>query len=331
MKALLLLALVGATPQPGEVKVFGDWAVACDNGHRCEMTSLVPDGEIAPEYEAGFLSLVQEPGPLGEPTLSFDIDPSEERLLKVMVDGAPMHVGVPENGGLQLAGAAARKAIAAMKDGEVVQISDAADTMLALVSLKGSAAAMRYMDAETGRAGTVAALVAKGARPTTAVPPAPALPVLAAQRIGATVPPPRGARLADLQKRGQCEIEYLPEGFLPEAYALEGGATLILVPCWNGPYQNSVVPFVDRGGAVEVAQFDVPVNGHATDAPPHLVNAGVGDNQLSSFSKGRGLADCGSSKAFIWDGERFRLTDATEMRECRGSHNWLTVWRTTVR
>jgi Protein of unknown function (DUF1176) len=52
---------------------------------------------------------------------------------------------------------------------------------------------------------------------------------------------------------------------------------------------------------------------------------------ISSYAKGRGLGDCGSSESWVWDGTSFRLTRATVMGECRGSLDWIPVWRAEVR
>jgi len=49
--ALLAAAATGAGP--GEEKLFGNWAVACDNVKRCEATVLMPeswDGDEAPGW-----------------------------------------------------------------------------------------------------------------------------------------------------------------------------------------------------------------------------------------------------------------------------------------
>jgi hypothetical protein len=66
------------------------------------------------------------------------------------------------------------------------------------------------------------------------------------------------------------------------------------------------------------------MNGDAAD----LTNGGWDPKTrlLGSYEKGRGLGDCGSAESYAWDGRRFRLIEATTMGECRGSHDWITVW-----
>ncbi len=63
-----------------------------------------------------------------------------------------------------------------------------------------------------------------------------------------------------------------------------------------------------------------------------LVNAGFTPDRsrLESFAKGRGIGDCGGSEAYVWDGARFRLVEASAMGECRGAWRWITTWSAQV-
>ena len=73
MPLLALLALA-ADPVPGPIKSFGDWVVACDNVHACEMTSLLPGENPFPgeneSFDAVALSIARAPGPAG----GFDVE-----------------------------------------------------------------------------------------------------------------------------------------------------------------------------------------------------------------------------------------------------------------
>ena len=50
---------------------------------------------------------------------------------------------------------------------------------------------------------------------------------------------------------------------------------------------------------------------------------------LSSFSKGRGLGDCGTSEDWVWDGKTFRLALLKMMGQCRAVplDDWPTLYR----
>ena len=56
----------------------------------------------------------------------------------------------------------------------------------------------------------------------------------------------------------------------------------------------------------------------------------IEDRLLSEWAKGRGLADCGMSASWTWDGRMFRLTSYRSLEECRGAPpgTWLSRWQT---
>lgn len=336
---MLILAMLLALPDPalGPIKTFGDWTVACDNQHRCEMTSLVPGDGM--EAEAGYdeisFSVEREAGPAGgftvEVSMPEDQDGSE---VSIRIDGDIVTGEIPKHGIIRFTGAKAAAIVAAMVKGKELNIADIADTMVGRVSLSGSSAVLRFIDADQGRAGTVTAAVAKGAKPASAVPVAVAGPVVRFVRpAGAAAKMAPGMRKA-LDTQTDCGAAYEGgEGELPavETFALGGGKTLALLPCGSGAYNFSSVPYVmSAGGDPVVARFDYPPGETlAEELHATLVNAtfDAKTGQLSSYSKGRGVGDCGASEAYVWDGARFRLVEARQMPECRGSVNWLTLYR----
>ena len=78
-----------------------------------------------------------------------------------------------------------------------------------------------------------------------------------------------------------------------------------------------------------VARFESLPGESAAEGIATLTNAGWDAKTavLSSYDKGRGIGDCGAAQDYVWDGTMFRLVAARAMDECRGSVNWLTVWR----
>ncbi len=326
MLILAALALAQSAPQPGPMQTFGDWTVACDNGKRCEMTSLLPEADIGDEGEWQ-ISVVREAGPIGlwSVELMGEIKPG----IRLSVTGTDAASAAAVWRGTEFSGGQALAIVRAMVNGRIAQLHDARGTLIGRVSLTGSSASLRFIDAQQGRAGTVTAAVASGARPASAVPAAPAIPVVASIR-------PRGAAvlsaatLKQLWAESDCAENYDEDG-LPsvERHALGGGATLALVPCGAGAYNYSSVPYVVRGGKAALAEFDLPPGWGGDGGPPMLVNANFDPKtgELGSYAKGRGIGDCGSSETYVWDGKRFRLVGARAMGECRGSTNWLTVWR----
>ena len=94
-----------------------------------------------------------------------------------------------------------------------------------------------------------------------------------------------------------------------------------MLNCGAGAYNFSSGIYVGQRNAAgkwtfEPAKFDYGATGFSADSKiPLLVNADwdAASQTISSYSKGRGLGDCGSSESRVWDGTMFRLTDATVM------------------
>lgn len=320
-----------AAPHPTEMRTFSDWTVACDNGGQCSMTSLSPeDGEFYPVN----LALTRDAGPNG--TISVALVAGEEGLspARVAVDGAPVGgtFPTPSQGVATISGNAAAAIAYALADGRVLTVRDAGGGVLATLSLDGASAALRFIDAAQGRADTVTAIVAKGNEPASAVPPAPALPVIVAMPVAGGAAQIDATMAAALEKRAHCDAP-LVAGLSPEAYRLGGGATLVLVPCSRGAYNLSSALFVIEDGKAAPARIDAPsgfTEIRATVEIPQVVNGSVENGVLTSYAKARGLGDCGVQQDFVWDGTMLRLAQQSEMPECRGNPSMLTTWRTRV-
>lgn len=326
----LLAAADAAPPKPGSIETFGDWTVACDNVRRCEMTSLIPENQAPDGSDSGAsFSITREPGPNAGFTFEIDGNGGIKGETSVRIDGRIIAGGSAHKDVMMLTGADAAKIIAAMINGKKLMLTDIAGASAANASLAGSSAALRFIDAQQGRAGGVTAAVAKGPKPASAVPaplPLPRIRSIAPAGSAAKITP---ALIKTMRAISQCDAEDSGGGGPITGDAIGGGATLVLLPCGAGAYNFSSVPFVITGGKPSVARFDSSPGFQQGEGFPNLVNAewDAKAGQLASYSKDRGLGDCGSSETYVWDGAMFRLIAAAQMRECRGSVNWLTIWR----
>ncbi|MDQ0248215.1 hypothetical protein J2W22_000262 [Sphingomonas kyeonggiensis] len=325
---LLAFLLAAQAAQDGPEKLYGDWVVACDNLHGCEMTSLLPGDQAMPEEGSGYdatMSVIREAGPAGGFTVEVwpAEKPSGRATLKI--DDVTIATAPAGDEAVTFQGADAARIAAAMPNGKALALVDGDGKTVARISLAGSSASLRHIDADQGRAGTVTAVVARGTKPAGAVPAAKVAERIAALRpSGAPVAVSRAMRLT-LEKQSDCDGLYDGAESAPEVetHALGGGKTLALLPCGAGAYNYSTVAFVIAGGKPARAVFDDGNDGM-------LVNAGFDKGELSTYAKGRGIGDCGDSATYVWDGTRFRLTRARSMGECRGSTNWLTTFRATA-
>ena len=325
----------GAAPQgttvavrPGALRTFGDWAVGCDNTALCQMASLNPD--TAPP--AGVtMAVLRQPGRIGAVDLSFDTVGKEgsERPVALLIDGRRLPLAA-------LNGPTATTVAQAMAGGRQLEVMEASDRAGARLSLAGAAAALRWIDAQQGRAGTVTAIVARGQQPAETVPHPVSAPVIRATAATGTGTSPTAAQLAAMRTRAECDERAASGTFgWPETHALGNGATLVLLPCSTGAYNLSSALFVLRDGTIEPAFTDAPVGFDATpaagtDRVASVVNGAWRDGELTSDAKGRGLGDCGVHQILVWDGTRLRLTEQSEMRECRGNPHFITTWRAQV-
>jgi uncharacterized protein DUF1176 len=325
---LNVLFLVAALAAPHE-NILGDWAVACDNVARCEATALQ-----APEQAGNVPSqmlVTREPGPGG--ALGIAIDPAElvKGPVTLRVDGRQVATGtIGDN--YRLRGAEAAALAKAMAAGSWLELRGGA-RVLARISLAGIAATLRYIDDAQGRAGTVTALIAAGPKPASAVPAAAALPVVPALRSSTKAPEnPTPALLGALVKSAGCDPDGVIGDLPVERYRLDAEATLVLIACGRGAYNFSSAAFILRGGEAEPAAFDTPPDWIDNENPAIVTNASFSTSDgaiLTSSTRGRGPGDCGTSLNWVWDGSRFRTIEARMLDECRGSINWLTVFRAT--
>ena len=327
--------LLAQTPRPGTLETYKDWTIGCDNRSRCEAVSLLAEGADWPDKPV-MLGIERDAGGASEPEIWISRDAKGQEQVSFLVDGRKIATAASRDGEAKLQGPQAAALAIAMARGAKLELRSGA-TLIARPSLAGAAAAMRYMDARQGRAGTMAALVATGPLAPNAVRAAP--PVILIRRA----PVPAGAapvtlwreELAALGKFTACADE-MRDASPPELHRLSRTETLVLVPCGAGAYNFSAVPVIATGipgrRSFRYASFDYQPGWSENAARPVLVNASwtPESSSLESYAKGRGLGDCGSSESYVWDGVRFRLVSASAMGECRGAWHWITTWSAKV-
>jgi hypothetical protein len=332
MTLALLLAAATATPQPADLKTFQDWIVGCDNGAACHAVALMP--EDWPE-DGLTMSVRRGPEAGAQPVLAFEIG-ADSNAAFVSADGKRQAVRlVGSEGQTKVAPADTAAMIGVLRSADRVELQAADGKPLGTVSLKGASAALLYMDERQHRTGTATALVRPGTKP--AAPPPPPLPVVTARPVTSAKPLAlTPAELAALRRKQGCTLDEVGGPEEAETAAMTSAETLLLLACGSGAYNVSYVPFVLRRGrgGVEArpAAFDLDEPWWKDQGNPVLINAGWDSERglLTSYSKGRGLGDCGTTSEYAWDGSRFRLVEQAEMRECRGSVDYITTWRARV-
>ncbi len=324
---------------PSKVVSFKDWAVGCDNGLACQAVAFIPDG-----YPEGRIALTLMRGAEIDAAPQIEISGfiSKTDRYSVLVDGKVAYAAniVAPNEVIQINGADAINLGRAFSRGRILRLVDSTGLSIGRIPLSGVSATLRYIDAAQGRSGSRGAMLAKGQKPA-AVKKA-ELPVILAKRIVPTNTLPDTESLVSLSENSPCSQERVGQT-QDAAYSLgeNGGMAqaLILLNCGAGAYNTISGAYIGTRDAKGIwsyipARFDYAAKKIGPDSNVAVLINSKWDGasqSLSSYSKARGLADCGSSEHYVWDGERFRLTQASIMDECRGVRAWIPVWRAEVK
>lgn len=335
---LALLLLPAATPMPAaplaEVPVyrtFGRWFVACDNTRTCVARGFA-------DYTRAQLELSRRAG-ISPATLALS---AERKIVAgdVRLDGAPVAFPAPAwsmtDGTLTTRDPAAITAfITAVRDARTLTLDRdrPKDELPLTVPLDGFTAALLLVDAVQGRPGTPTALIA--AKGTAAPPTAPPLPPALRWVV-----PPALTRME--RQRLTQQAAQLPSKFFDtcnvsdpsQVYALDAVDAIAIRPCFMAAYQgSSVVAILPRaGGRPRPATGPRPGMPHPEAGRTDMVDPEFdpATGILFSNSKGRGMADCGSSEAWVWSDGGFRLQSLNYLGQCGGteSGDWPPLYRT---
>jgi hypothetical protein len=340
-----LSAVASAQPQsmtnavkPATTVTYKDWISGCDNSAACQAVALTPSVNYA-----DFLSFVIArnggiDAPLKITALGQDSKADRYRILvdgKLIVSGAVPAGEAPAI----IEGADALKLARAMARGVEVRLVAGAGGVIGRASLKGARAALNSLDKAQGRTGTKTAILNPGRRAMRRV--LPTVPVIKAKRILESSSIPDTLDLVALAENSACAAER-SDVTQDAVYSLgaqgDTPRALVLVSCGGGAYNPISVAYLGAKGSsgkwtFEQAGFDYEAYEKSETGALKLLfhpSWNPANQTLSSYAKGRGIGDCGNSAQYIWDGAQFRLTEATAMSECRGSINWIPVWRAQV-
>lgn len=329
--AALLLPAAAPLPAVPAYREFGRWFVACDNTRAC----------VARGFDHGTRAQLEMTRKAGDAPANLrfyaehQVVPGELRL-----DGAPVALPAPvwsnRHGALSTSDPAAITAfIAAARNGRTITLDlDASNNERPrTVPLDGFAAALLLVDAVQGRPGTRTALIAAGGEAVP--PPAPPLP-----RAPRWTVPPRLTR-AETQRLMQQAGTLPSQTFDPcdakdpsLVYPLDAVDALAIRPCYTAAYQgSSVTALLPRaGGPARPATPALPGLPRSRAVGMDMVDPRFdpATGNLFSFSKGRGLADCGSSEVWVWSGGGFRLQSWSFQGMCGGTEagDWPPLYRT---
>lgn len=319
-----------ASEMPSERRGFRDWMAVCDNGNACFAFTAATDG-------TGWIRIAQQPGPDARPEVAVGYWAPEDQVgpPTLNVDGKVYALTLVTEYPLvgEVSADRVQEVVRALADGQAVQVGSAGE-----LSLSGASAALLWIDERQGRLDTVTALRRRGARPASAVPPRPPLPVVT------PAPAVSQAGFGDKDQVLPAALEALPvvvacradtshsEWVQKEVMSARLDATTELwaVPCFMGAYNMGHEWFITGPGGRDPR----PARLTSTSDEPTAttINAGYAPEArtITAFAKARGIGDCGTASTWTWTGREFVLTTELEMPECWGVpvDYWPTTWRT---
>lgn len=315
------LVAVVAGPARAESSGFGDWLVVCDNVRTCSAYGFPAEASETNSY----IRITRTGAAGAAPTVSISANGEGSAVWRLEIDGIPVLNDVPARAGEDevyqravLSAAQAATLLKGLANGEILSIWRGRDVVSA-ISLKGSSAALRWADDRQKRAGTVTALVAKGARPASTVPPAPAPPLIRAAAPVSQAGLPKTLPDAIKHPWESCDDDIGDLGIEPQVFRLGPDLLLWQTACSRGAY-NVIYDFslLDEKGALKGAP-DFPYESGKAERG-RLMNAEFdpATQTLSNFDKARGLGDCGAFTTWVWTGREFALKSSEVMPECRG-------------
>jgi hypothetical protein len=325
-------------PKPGSTATYKDWVTGCDNERNCSAIALVTpkahdDGNVD-HLEV----LIEQPLPHHlDPTVSVK-RPFEERPeseLELRLDATRIDLPPLTDGRYVFSGPKARALVLNMREGTWIALSSPQGFDIARASLAGLTASLLKIDERQQKEDTPRALGRIGTRKP--FDPLPGYRVSLTRPARSDSPPAvldAEARSAKYRGIGCGDPVVDPSRGMKTA-RLDAQSTLVIIPwaCVTGPYNiHANIVIADNAGKVRNATFDYD-NGVTGEGPGNVVlNAAWDDGkrELESFIKSRGIGDCGRIDRFIWDGERFRLSEQLIMPECRGAYDRIRVWKTEV-
>jgi hypothetical protein len=341
----LTLALAG-TARAELFKEFKDWTTVCDNLRAC--TAMTFAGQ---EYQdAAYIIVGRGAGPAAQAKLVLSVMASDDAAgqkpvdWRVLLDGKPLAgfetLQAPSSDGLwrlEFTGDRAAAFLTAVRDGNVLQLKPAKGPAVRF-SLGGLAASLLWLDDSQGRVGTVTALSKPGSKPASAVPAAPAKPLVKLAKPVSQKGLPKAILPAMKGKLdlGECDVDPKSPGYDLVVARLAPGKLFWGIPCSAGAYNVFYELYTtdEKGGGLKPAI--PPYAPGAEDQPTNeLMNISFDATKqtLSNFDKMRGIGDCGAQSDWVWDGTAFRLVSQVMMPDCHGVpfDDWPSIWQAQAR
>ncbi len=355
---MIAALLLGSAPaaQASDFKQFRDWYAACDNLRNCSAYGF--DAELLGRGMS-YLRIERGGAPEATVKVTITVDVPKGAKFTLRFDDASLP-GLPtglqageeydgSDDGRRVTIAGTEALIESLRKAQKIIITrdnppDGAlkdDEKVSTISMSGAAAALLWIDERQQRLDTVTALVRRGPKPASVIPPQPKAPVIVAAKPAPAVKAPKPPAELLAKARKLCDGD--EKAKLEEAEPLAPGLFLYSYSCpeMSGAYNLNGVYFIAPAGQAQAARavsflWPVKVGDITHDGPKELATNASFDPKtqtLHIWNKGRGIGDCGSEENWVFDGKTFRLAELRLMSECKGavSQDWPVVYRAEVK
>ncbi|MEI7065833.1 DUF1176 domain-containing protein [Dickeya chrysanthemi] len=351
LSGIILVLLSGSAFSAGEMpsgypvpvqKVFRHWQVTCNNLNDCDIRNNDPYLRV---------TLKREAGAQGKISLDFDLADKRQALY---LDGVRFPLAQPAWQTDEEEGAfyvhtdqldVIQQFVLAARNAKRLSLSEhggnQSNNQEESISLNGLNAALLLADERQGRLNNRSALLQVGNGDVTQVPPVPV-----GQEISPayTQPPPLANAKALINGVVNAKKTLLEEedcGLskearqLSEAEPLTNELALVMLNCGMGAYQSSSMLFVTPRNNPQAAQLlELPRPIRTVESREEKirwfteVDYDPETGMLYHSAKGRGIADCGESAQWVFDGKTFQLVAYNYQPECNGGQpgDWPSVW-----
>ncbi|HBT14322.1 MAG TPA: DUF1176 domain-containing protein [Erwinia persicina] len=336
---LSLSYLASAQAQPLQ-KTFSDWQITCNNLNSCEVRSIPGNNGLA-------MTLERDAGSGAPAQLRIDYGnrysgplPGGALRDNLLLDGRRLrldlkHWQVEPHHLLTMHAISIDEFLAQVMDAGTLQLLYRAD---AVIGMRGLKEALMLMDEIQGRVNSSSALIQRGNDAPGHVPPAPPMPQISAPpRMPQALTHEESSGLIDFGtwrvNSDSCSLDPLRREV--SVSPLSDDKALLLVSCEMGAYNvidlafevTRTAPYVSKSITLTLP-FSLP---DRSDNNLELVNADfdAARGELLTFSKDRGLGDCGVATRWQYNGREFVLAEYAQEKTCDAWHSsdqWPVLW-----
>lgn len=317
---VILMALLLIFPVKlarAETKVFSNWQVSCDPYANCAATTTPTVGSLRGLPTDYVLQIARQPyETYWEISFTSHLAlPVDAGAFIVTIDDAVTSLSAPEEfaafdalNSYYLYGDKVQAIMDQLTPGETISVqftSEHGSIEASTFSLAGLTAALLWIDEQQGRIGSER--VAKA-------------PPVNKQRVTTRNPEPiSDTLLARHAANIECEpADQLANGADQWSFRMSATQTVHILPCWSAAYNFGWMVYVQGEYETRQQYFAFPSQAGGWMASADLTNASYDERTLtlSSFAKGRGLGDCGTSGLWQWDGYSFALLEFSAKYAC---------------